>query len=171
MFDNHIAKENFDMGVSAFMKENFTEAVRFFTETINHEPSVPLLYISRGAAYTRLERTEDSIRDFTKAIELKPDYAKAFHLRGLEFEKAGDVEKALKDFDKALELDPDYGAAYYSRAAVRSREGQIDLAAEDMEIVTMLTEKNISFFANENNIWRSHHLKLESEDVADVMDR
>lgn len=29
----------------------------------------------------------------------------------------------------------------------------------------------IGAFANENNIWRSHHLKLEAEGIADVMER
>ena len=142
-----------------------------FTDVINHDPSSALAYLSRGAAYTRLERTDDSISDFTKAIELKPDYARAFHLRGLEFEKKGDSEKALRDFNRALELDPDYGAAYFSRAASHSKAGHEDLAKEDIEMVTMLTERNINEFANENNIWRSHQLKLEADDIADVMDR
>ncbi|MFO8083738.1 MAG: tetratricopeptide repeat protein [Desulfobacterales bacterium] len=171
MFDNDIARENFEKGMSAFIKEHFEDAVELFTKTIDNDPLVPLAYVSRGAAYTRLERTEDSIRDFTRAIELKSDYARAYHLRGLEFEKTGDTENALSDFDKAVELDPEYGAAYYSRAAVRSKTGQNDLAAEDMATVAMLTEKNINSFANENNIWRSHHLKLETEGIADVMDR
>lgn len=171
MFDNHISKSKFDEGVSAFLKENFEGAVNFFTEVINNEPSSALAYLSRGAAYTRLERTDDSIKDYTSAIELKPDYARAYHLRGLEFEKKGDSEKALRDFDKAVELDPDYGAAYFSRATSHSKTGHEDLAREDIEMVTMLTEKNIGEFSNENNIWRSHQLRLEAEDIADVMDR
>jgi len=171
MFDNHIAKSKFDEGIAAFLNDHFEDAVNFFTEVIDHEPSSALAYLSRGAAYTRLERTGYSIRDFNKAIDLKPDYARAYHLRGLEFEKGGDAEKALKDFDKAVELDPEYGAAYFSRASSHSKTGHEDLAREDIEMVTMLTEKNINEFANENNIWRSHQLKLEAEDVADVMDR
>lgn len=171
MFDNHIAKSKFDEGVAAFFKENFEAAVSFFTEVIDHEPSSALAYLSRGAAYTRMERTGDSIRDFNKAIELKPDYARAYHLRGLEFEKKGDGQKALNDFDKAVELDPEYGAAYFSRASAHSKTGHEDLAREDIEMVTMLTEKNVTEFSNESNIWRSHQLKLEAEDVADVMDR
>jgi hypothetical protein len=38
-------------------------------------------------------------------------------------------------------------------------------------MVTHLTEYNIQSFADENNIWRSQHLKLEQTGVADVMDR
>ena len=155
----------------AFVNNDFATAVDRFTEAIEEEPESALAHVSRGAAFARLERQEDSIRDFDKAIELKPDYARAYHLRGLEYEKSGDHEKALKDFDKAIGLDPEYGAAYYSRSAVHAKTGNEELAQEDIEAVTMLTERNVNAFANENNVWRSHHLKLEAEGVADVMDR
>ncbi len=39
-------------------------------------------------------------------------------------------------------------------------------------MVTHLTNVNIESFANENNIWRSQHLKLEeTSDLTDAMDR
>ncbi len=37
-----------------------------------------------------------------------------------------------------------------------------DLASEDIQMVTRLSEVNIESFANENNVWRSQHLRLES---------
>ena len=171
MLDNHTNRDKFEEGVYAFVNNDFDTAVDRFTKVIEEEPEFALAHVSRGAAFARLERGEDSIGDFSKAIELKPDYAKAYHLRGLEYEKSGNHEKALKDFDRAIELDPEYGAAYYSRSAVRAKTGNEELAQEDIETVTMLTERNINAYANENNVWRSRHLKLEAEGVADVMDR
>jgi hypothetical protein len=38
-------------------------------------------------------------------------------------------------------------------------------------MATHLTEVNIETFANQNNIWRSHHLKVEGMGAADPMDR
>lgn len=58
-------------------------------------------------------------------------------------------------------LDSEYGAANYSRANLHSNMGNEDRATEDIEMVTHLTNVNIEAFANENNIWRSQHLKLE----------
>jgi hypothetical protein len=49
--------------------------------------------------------------------------------------------------------------------------GHTDLASEDIEMVTHLTNKEIETFANENNVWRSQHLRLEEMEVADVFDR
>jgi len=40
--------------------------------------------------------------------------------------------------------------------------GHEDLAMEDIAMVQYLTNKNIETFANDNNIWRSQHIRLES---------
>ena len=63
---------------------------------------------------------------------------------------------------KALELNPDYGAVYYSRANLHNKMGHPDLATEDIRMVTHFSEINIESFANENNVWRSQYLRLES---------
>ncbi|MDH3828612.1 MAG: tetratricopeptide repeat protein, partial [Desulfobacterales bacterium] len=87
---------------------------------------------------------------------------KAFHLRGLAREMAGDDDEALKDFNKAIEIDSEYGAAYYSRASLLTKMGREDSALEDMKMVSQLSNHNIESFANENNVWRSRHLQMET---------
>jgi tetratricopeptide (TPR) repeat protein len=100
------------------------------------------------------------------------DNARAYHLRGLAYEKSGDNAKALDDFNKALELNPEYGAVYYSRANLHNKMGQTELAIDDIQMVTHFSEVNIESFANENNVWRSQHLRLESMyDDDPVMER
>ncbi|GBC59883.1 hypothetical protein DENIS_0824 [Desulfonema ishimotonii] len=96
---------------------------------------------------------------------------RAYHLRALVHEKLGETERALRDFDRAIEIDPEYGAAYYSRAMMREKLGQADAAFEDIRMYTHLTEKNLSEFASENNMWQSRHLALEASGIADVMSR
>lgn len=41
----------------------------------------------------------------------------------------------------------------------------------EMEMVARLTEKNIETFANENNVWRSRHLRLEAEGILGEIER
>ena len=84
------------------------------------------------------------------------------HTRGLVEEKRGADDRALENFSRAIEIDPEYGAAYHSRATLHTKMGREDLALEDIAMVQHLTNKNIEAFANENNIWRSHPLGLES---------
>ncbi len=92
-------------------------------------------------------------------------------------------EEAMEDFvshnygrsiqllSQAIELNPEYGAAYHSRANLHAKLGEEILATEDIKTATALTEVNIEAFANDNNIWRSQHMKLEEMGVADTFDR
>lgn len=171
MSDKQKVKEKFNQGMKAFVDKDLQKAADCFSEVIEMEPNFTLAYISRGSTFNRMEEEDEAMSDFNKALELKPDYPRAYHLRGLLHEKKHNNEKALEDFSKAIDLDPEYGAAYYSRASLHSKMGREEEAKEDIGMVTMLTEQNIGAFANENNIWRSHHLRLEAEGIADVMER
>ncbi len=61
-----------------------------------------------------------------------------------------------------ISIDSDYGAAYYSRATLLTKMGQEDAALEDMKMVSYLSNLNIESFANDNNVWRSRQLQMES---------
>jgi tetratricopeptide (TPR) repeat protein len=126
--------------------------------------------MSRGSAFFRSEQLDEAIADFDRAIELNPDLARSYHLRGLAKEKQGNDAEAIVDFEKAIELDAEYGAAYYSRATLHTKMGNEDLAVEDIKMVEYLTNKNIETFANDNNVWRSQHMRLEAL-TAGEMDR
>ena len=66
------------------------------------------------------------------------------------------------DFNKAIDIDGEYGAAFYSRASLLTKMGQEESALEDMKMVNQLTNLNLEIIANENNVWRSRQLQLES---------
>lgn len=172
MSDKHIAKEKFEEAMEEFVSHNYGRSIEILSQAIELNPEFSLAYKSRGAAYLRLDKTQEAIADFSAVIEMVSDNARAYHLRGLAYEKSGDNATALDDFDKALELNPEYGAVYYSRANLHNKMGQTELATEDIQMVTHLSELNIESFANDNNVWRSQHLRLESMfDDDPVMER
>ena len=156
------AKQKFDEAMTDFVGQNYAKSINLFSEAIASDPEFKLAIKSRGAAHLRLGNVQDALADFNRVLDLDPDNARAFHLRGLAHEKAGDYKQAIADLDKAIEIDPEYGVAYHSRANLYSKVGKTDQAAEDIEMVTHLAEVNIETFANDNNVWRSRHLHLES---------
>ncbi|MBT8370841.1 MAG: tetratricopeptide repeat protein [Desulfobacterales bacterium] len=162
MSKKHIAKEKFDEAMADFANHNYGRSIELFSQAIELNPEFSLAIKSRGAAYLRLDKTQEAIADFSTVVEMASDNARAYHLRGLAYEKSGDNAKALEDFNKALELNTEYGAVYYSRANLHHKMGQTELATEDIKMVTHLSEVNIESFANDNNVWRSQHLRLES---------
>ncbi len=155
-------KENFDNGMAAFVGQDYGTCIEHLTEVLRSDRSHKLALVSRGAAFMRTGNHKTALSDFDRVLELDPNYARAYHLRGLARELEGDDNGALDDFNRAIELKPDYGAAYHSRATLHTKMGQTERATEDIRMVTHLTQQNIETFANENNIWRSQHMHMES---------
>ncbi|MDJ0875528.1 MAG: tetratricopeptide repeat protein [Desulfobacterales bacterium] len=164
-------KALFDKAAQAFAKREYNQSITLFTMMIAEDPEDTLAWVSRGAAHMRLDNLDAALEDFNRAIGLRPKQARSYHLRGLIYEKQGALDKALDDFSKAIALDPEYGAALYSRAALFTKMGDGRRAQEDAEAFTMLTEKKVGEYANENNIWRSQHLTLEEGGITDPIHR
>ena len=162
MSDSNYSKEKFEEGMADFASQNYVRSIERLSEAIKIKPDFSLALKSRGAAFLRLDKFQDAISDFTKVVEMDPENARAFHLRGLAFEKFGENDKALDDFNRAIALNPSYGAAYHSRAILHTKMGHTDMATEDIQMVAQLTEINIEAFSNDNNVWRSQQLRLES---------
>ena len=152
----------FDDGRYELMNGNFEKSVESLSEALKLEPSHKLALVSRGSAHLKLNSIDVAIQDFDQAINIDPKYARAYHLRGIAKEQNSNFESALDDISKAIEIDPEYGAAFYSRATLLTKLKREDEAVEDIQMVQFLTNKNIETFANENNVWRSQQLKLES---------
>jgi Tfp pilus assembly protein PilF len=172
MSDNHTAQKKFEEAMTDFVNHNYAQSVKRLSHAIELDPKFALAFKSRGAAYLRLDKAGEAIADFNTVVELDPGNARAYHLRGLAYEKFGDSDKALDDFNTALKLNANYGAAYLSRANLYNKMGNSEQAKEDIRMVTHLTEVNLETFANDNNVWRSHQLRLESLSADDlVMDR
>lgn len=162
MNTNKNVDDIYNDGMSEFLNNNLERSIEILSEASELEPDRKLTFVSRGSAYLRLNRLDEAITDFNHAIDLDPNYARAFHLRGLVEEKRGNDSSALSDFTRAVEINPEYGAAYHSRATLHIKMHNEDQAMEDIAMVQHLTNKNLETFANENNVWRSQQLRLES---------
>lgn len=154
--------------MSEYVAGDYGKSVQRFSEVLSLDPGHTQALTARGAGNLKLNAAGDAVEDFNRVIELDPTYARAYHLRGLAREAQGDDAGAEADFGAAIELAPEYGAAYFSRATLRTKTGREDMATEDMAMVAHLTNRNIETFANENNVWRSQHLRVESIMESDV---
>ena len=155
-------QDNFDNGRYELMHGNLDNSIASLSRALELEPDHKLALVSRGSAYLKLNNFERAVQDFDRVIEIDPNYARAYHLRGIAKEHVEDYENALADISKAIDIDPEYGAAFYSRATLLTKLKREDEAVEDIQMVQFLTNRNIETFANENNIWRSQQMKLES---------
>ena len=140
----------------------YHQSVELLTVLIDRNADHRMARMARGSAYLKMAETEKAVADFDHVIATDPADARAHHLRGLTREQGGDDHGALADINRAIELNPEYGAAYYSRSNLYAKLGEDDLALADIQTVTALTQVNAEAFANENNVWRSHQMRVES---------
>lgn len=152
----------FDNGRYELMNGDFEKSIESLSEALQLDPNHKLALVSRGSAFLKLKNIDKAVRDFDRVIEIDPNYARAYHLRGIAREQNEEFDSALDDISKAIDIDPEYGAAFYSRATLLTKLKREDEAVDDIQMVQFLTNKNIETFANENNVWRSQQLKLES---------
>jgi len=165
------SQDDFSAGMHAFLNNQYEDSTASFSRVLGKDPHHRLALVSRGAAYLQLMKLQEARDDFDRAIAIDDQSAKPFHLRGLVHDRQGHHREALDDFSQAIARDPEYGAAYYSRSAVYSRLGEHAKAQEDIEAFTLLSEKNVAEYAEDNNVWRSHHLTLEDGGITDPMHR
>ena len=152
----------FDDGRYELMNGNLDNSITSLSQALDLDPDHKLALVSRGTAFLKLNNPNRAVDDFDRVIEIDPNYARAYHLRGIAREQKEDYENALADISKAIDIDPEYGAAFYSRATLLTKLKREDEAVDDIQMVQFLSNKNIETFANENNVWRSQQLKLES---------
>jgi tetratricopeptide (TPR) repeat protein len=162
MNKNDRKNQLFTNAMSNLMENKLGISIDLLNEILAADPDDRLALLARGSVYLRMNNPNSAVNDFNRAIEISPNYAKAYHLRGLALEMTGTDDQALEDFNKAIDIDPEYGAAYYSRATLLTKMGREDSAVEDMKMVTQLSNLNIESFANENNVWRSRQMQVES---------
>ncbi|MEJ2167137.1 MAG: tetratricopeptide repeat protein [Desulfobacterales bacterium] len=162
MDKNNRRTELFTNAMSNLMKNKFGISIDLLNEILDADSDDKLALLARGTVYLKMGNAQNAENDFSRVLELDTDHPRAFHLRGLARESKGDDDEALNDFNQAIEIDPAYGAAYYSRASLLTKMGREDAAAEDMQMIAHLTDVNIESFANENNVWRSRHMQLET---------
>ncbi len=151
----------FESGMIEFANARYDKCIELFTRAIEWGDPSALIFVSRGAAYLKLDMLEQAEDDFDSAIAVDPEYARAYHMRGLVKERGGNDQAALEDFDKAIDLKPEYGAAYYSRATLHAKRSDTEHAQSDIEMVAHLGSRNMETYMSENNVWHTQHMRVE----------
>ena len=93
-------------GNAALAAGNYSDAIELYTKAIGLEPSEPVYFSNRAAAYAALKRWQSALDDSQEVVTLKPDWVKGWIRRGAAFTGLGKHEEARKAYLKATQLEP-----------------------------------------------------------------
>ncbi|MBN2453196.1 MAG: tetratricopeptide repeat protein [Candidatus Omnitrophica bacterium] len=107
------------------------EAVRFYSEAITSDPSIPIWFINRATTLLYLGRCDEALADIDTAISLYPDSAHAHYNRGNILINQKRYDEAIVSYSKAIKLNNGYMKAYFNRALTFALLGRFREAGND----------------------------------------
>lgn len=111
--------EGFATDVASLLKEadaslasgDYNGAVRLYTSAIDLQPSTPLFYTKRAAAYISTKQHSQALRDLDRALELDDTFVQGYIHRGKLQRQLCNVDQGERDFQKVLVMKPGQKAA------------------------------------------------------------
>ncbi|KAG1715804.1 hypothetical protein ID866_1380 [Astraeus odoratus] len=86
--------------------KKYDQAIEAYTKAIALDPTNPVYYSNRAAAYSTMGNHAGAILDAEKAIEVDPKFVKAYSRLGHAQYALGDYRAAADAYKKGTELDP-----------------------------------------------------------------
>jgi tetratricopeptide (TPR) repeat protein len=105
-------------GLAAYLLDNKSQAVEYFTKAIKIAPNQPFNYIQMGVIFWNLKRYLKSIDYFKKALSLNKylptvyNYLTLFEKNNKNYDKAIKYKKQELRFNETLELEMDLALLY-----------------------------------------------------------
>jgi len=92
-------------GNAAFQANNFTDAIKFYSEAIQLDPTDHTFFTNRSASYAGLNDHKKALDDANEAIKLNKNWMKGHYRRGAALFALGQIDDAYSAFKRAQELD------------------------------------------------------------------
>ena len=126
-----VAEESSRQGSRALKEQNFSLALKHYTNAVKHNPSNARAHYDRGLANKHLRNYSQAEKDYTQALGLNPKSVNAYNSRGNAYASLEKYDLAIKDYTQAIALNPKSAKAYYNRANAHGYNRKYDLAVSD----------------------------------------
>ncbi|XP_046578968.1 serine/threonine-protein phosphatase 5-like [Haliotis rubra] len=100
------AEELKEKANSFFKKEDYNQAITYYSQAIEADPSVAAYYCNRSLAYLKTECFGYALKDAGQAVIIDRSYIKAYYRRASANMALGKFKLALKDFEMVTKVRP-----------------------------------------------------------------
>lgn len=97
----------YQQAIEKHNKGNYTAAIADYIRVLEINKSNPDVYISLGAAYQALKKTDEAINAYNKALELDKNNSSALYYLGSAYYNKKNYAKAKDLYEKALAVNPE----------------------------------------------------------------
>jgi stress-induced-phosphoprotein 1 len=142
--DPEKAVEEKKKGNDSFLKGQYPEAIKAYSEAIRRNPDDAKLYSNRAACYTKLAEFTMALKDSDDCIRLDPTFVKGYLRKGGILIGMKNMTKAQEAYQKALDLDPNCQEAMdgYRKCVIQENDPEVvkQRAMSDPEIQKILAD-------------------------------
>jgi tetratricopeptide (TPR) repeat protein len=158
---------SFRLGVEKMQSNEFTEAIKEFTEAIENDINPDAAYSNRCLAFLQINQYRDAVADCTKAINFSPGNAEAYLNRGLAQYRLKNYAAAIVDNNKVLALKKNDFRAYYNRGVATAASGNYPRAILDYnQALTLIPQTSSMLVADVYNDRGLAYFKAADLDAA-----
>ena len=93
-------------GNAAFSAGDYTEAITFFSQAIELDPSNHVLFSNRSASHASLKDYEAALKDANQCVSLNPSWGKGYSRQGAAYFGLEEWQSAIEAYEVGLTHDP-----------------------------------------------------------------
>jgi tetratricopeptide (TPR) repeat protein len=117
----YLARQNYARGKLLVDKKQLSDAVRFFENAVELDPSKALYHLDLGRILILNPRRRPEAEEFlNKSVAMNPALVEAYLALGELYEKTDRVERAVSSYEEALRWEPTHETAQERLAALQS---------------------------------------------------
>jgi protein O-GlcNAc transferase len=145
------ARQAFLKGIDCLEKQEFTNAEKFFTETLKHAPrSIPTL-INLAIVQCQEQRFDEASQTARRAITIDPNNLDAYSILSTCQKAKGQYEEVVKTCDKIISIDPPNADSHSNRGFALAAIGRHKEAIESYDRAIAIEPNFANAFLNRGN--------------------
>lgn len=133
-------------GLDHYSKQNFQEAIKYYSQAIKENPNFAEAYFQRGCSKHNADDYKGAISDFNHSIKLQPSNYLFYKQRASSKTMLKDYTGAISDCDQAIVIKSDYDKAYALRGILKIEMGVGLEGCKDLEMAGEFGYQNATIF-------------------------
>ncbi len=117
-------------GDEAYRKQNYSEAIDYYTKAVVYAPQDKITMLKIANIYKLMGNNTKAINFYDKLLVLDKDNSDAYFNKGLVYAAQKNYDEAIKCFEKVIQISPEYPYAYYSLGMSYEQKKDVNKALE-----------------------------------------